>query len=920
MALRQLLPWSLVLLTALSGCGSPSTPAPNTADTAPDPFTFTAVQGSPPNSEVTSNAVKISGINAPAPIAVAGGTLLLDGQVSTGTTVRNGQSVAVRVRTAAAPAAVASATVTIGGVSGTFTAVTQSGQGTQSAANWSDPATWNGKVPRVGEAVTLPAGKHIILDVSPPALAGLTIPAGSTLEFARKDLRLETEWLMIHGKLQIGTEEQPFAQQAEIVLTNTVPGENVMGMGDRAIGVMDGVLELHGEKRLPWTRLAATAQAGSTVLSLETAPDWQPGDVLTLASTDFNYQQTERAVVTQVSGTQVTLAEPLKYMHWGQNVSYAGKTLHERAEVGLLSHHIRIGASEDASATGLGSHLMLMGQSQARIEGVEFMRGGQRNALRRYPVHFHLLGSAEHSYFRNNSVHDSFNRCVTVHGTSNLRVQDNVTSNSVGHCIFLEDGNETGNTLSGNLVTLVRRPSLELGEEPLLESDRTPTGYWITNPDNTVTNNVAAGVDGTGFWYAFPEHPTGLGASGGASIWPRRTPLGEFSGNVAHSGHRGLNVDDGPTSDGSTTEVVHYNPRSNPADPESAAVPADFTDFVAYKNREHGAWFRGENLTLSGAILADNAIGVTFASHNAGLQRSLLIGETSNVGQPESWEPSGEGGRSLPLPWTADFPIRGFQFYDGEVFVQDTAFAGYRPNSMRKASGLGYLLDNAFALAPTNRAQRLTWLDDSQRVYFPPAQPQRDGDLAATFLDADGSVTGKAGQSVTVSPLLRGQPGCTVRGDWNASICQGQYTRLYIEAVDGMQIAPLTIRQSGGPAVALTGTPEDFTAFYTSVEIGKTYALSAAALPRDLRVSFTARQPGDVLNIQLPYSRAAKPALYRDWWIDERNRLKQVPLSELPRTTGDSYALENGTLHLRLVVRPNQAYATVNVCAAALCE
>src|SRR5690606_17779831 len=45
-----------------------------------------------------------------------------------------------------------------------------------SATRWSDPASWpNRKVPAAGEKVTIAKDKEVILDVSTPALAGLSI-------------------------------------------------------------------------------------------------------------------------------------------------------------------------------------------------------------------------------------------------------------------------------------------------------------------------------------------------------------------------------------------------------------------------------------------------------------------------------------------------------------------------------------------------------------------------------------------------------------------------------------------------------------------------------------------------------------------------------------------------------------------------
>ncbi len=87
------------------------------------------------------------------------------------------------------------------------------------------------------------------------------------------------------------------------------------------------------------------------------------------------------------------------------------------------------------------------------VEGVEFNRMGQNMTLARYPIHWHLIGDAQGQYIRNASLHDTYNRCVTVHGTNFVRVENNVTYNTVGHCFFLEDGIEHGNEFIRNLAT-----------------------------------------------------------------------------------------------------------------------------------------------------------------------------------------------------------------------------------------------------------------------------------------------------------------------------------------------------------------------------------------------------------------------------------------------------------------------------------
>ena len=81
---------------------------------------------------------------------------------------------------------------------------------------------------------------------------------------------------------------------------------------------------------------------------------------------------------------------------------------------------------------------------------------GQNLKLARYPIHWHLVGEGKGQYIRNAAIHDTYNRCVTVHGTNNLQVENNVTYNNVGHCFFLEDGIETATSLS---ATSRSRPS-----------------------------------------------------------------------------------------------------------------------------------------------------------------------------------------------------------------------------------------------------------------------------------------------------------------------------------------------------------------------------------------------------------------------------------------------------------------------------
>ena len=100
----------------------------------------------------------------------------------------------------------------------------------------------------------------MILDVSPPALGGVTI--NGKLSFANNaDVELTTEWVMMHGELAIGTEASPHTRKATITLVNNVKDEEMMGMGDRGIMISGGTLNLHGDRTNTWTKLSSTADS-----------------------------------------------------------------------------------------------------------------------------------------------------------------------------------------------------------------------------------------------------------------------------------------------------------------------------------------------------------------------------------------------------------------------------------------------------------------------------------------------------------------------------------------------------------------------------------------------------------------------------------------------------------------------------------
>jgi cell migration-inducing and hyaluronan-binding protein len=755
-------------------------------------------------------------------------------------------------------------------------------------ARWSDPRSWpGGAVPTAGASVTVPAGATFLLDVSPPPLGTLSVEG--TLVFADRDLALTATAIRVRGTLRVGTETRPFTRRATITLTGAEGGDSTPGLTSKALAVLEGgTLDLHGAPRVGWTRLAATAPAGAAQLQLEREVDWAAGDRIVLAPTDFEPAQYDEAVVKEVAGRTVTLEQPLRYRHWGELQTVAGRTLDERAEVGLLSRNVVFRGDEACAASGYCAHVIAFQGGTMRIEGVELHLVGQKFKVARYPIHWHVAQDVGGQYARGNSIWRTFNRCVTVHGSHAAVVEGNVCHDHLGHGYFLEDGVEARNVIAGNLGVYGRTPS---PTERLLPSDSRPATFWITNPDNTVRGNVAAGSTGWGFWYALPLHPTGMSTTD--AVWPRTTPLREFSGNVAHSNRTGaLNVDEGPRPDG-TTETTSYAPRANPA-ATSAAVVADFHGLVAWKHRGRAVWLRTRAARLSDALLADNGIGATFASSDTYLEDALLVGESAN--------------NATAFP--TGFPVRGYEFYDGTVGARRTTFVNYVASARGPASAFGFNRTNAFPLSTLNFAEDARF-ENANRAWLLAPQADKDGDKAAVFLDRDGSVTGTAGRYVVADvPFLVGA-GCERRAEWNAHVCAGGYGRLAISSgATGEHLAPATVTRDDGVALQLAGSGNQLTALSLSVPLDRRYVVAPPAAVTRPRVALTGVPAGAGVRLSIPFAGAAA-TVWRDYATSDRLSAA-TSLAELDASAGEKFHLAGGVLHLKLVVKAGRDYAAVH--------
>ena len=401
--------------------------------------------------------------------------------------------------------------------------------------------------------------------------------------------------MVMGGYMEVGTEEFPYTSKLTITMYSEKTSPEIPIYGNKVIAVRNGILDMHGVPRNPtWTSLSTTANINDATITLITAVDWQVGEVIVIAPTGYDSTEAEEKTIVSIDNTNpsnpvITLDSPLSFKHYsGIQTFPSGDFIEMRAEVGLLTRNVVFrGDPETSAANQFGAHIMLcsMGDESliGRIEYIELRDVGQAFQLGRYPIHFHMIGTVMNSYVNGNSIHNTYNRAVTIHGVFYLRVTNNLAYNTMGHTYFIEDGIETNNFVSNNLAIMTKQSF------SLLNTDQTPASFWITNPDNIYRGNHAAGSAMYGFWIDTQANPTG--PSYDPNVCPNRSPLGEFSNNVAHSnGRYGLRIFHQLMPVTYPCQAMVYDP-TNTTDPywQNPLITAHFVNFTSYMNQQNGA-------------------------------------------------------------------------------------------------------------------------------------------------------------------------------------------------------------------------------------------------------------------------------------------------------------------------------------------
>jgi len=456
--------------------------------------------------------------------------------------------------------------------------------------SWHDDATWlSGNVPLTGDDVTLPSNSKVIITQSVTQKLGLvTVPSTSELIFDENDdtpITLDIAGMDVRGALRAGSQTCRYLTELTITLHGSRPTDlNKYGTSSTAvptykgISVNGGIISMHGKQEYPtWSRLSESVPAGQSYLLVQEQVNWKAGQEIVLVTTAIHDSRAihENEVLTISSiehtpvpgvGSAIHFTAPAAHAHIANN-GY-------QAEVGLLTRNIKVqGSASDSEPTdpdmgsctgqwhfgtnfapcpwkyktGFGGHIMVHSGGRGYVEGVELYRMGQTNVLGRYPFHFHVLGNdCADCYFKGNSIHESYYRCISIHGTHGTKVTENVAYDVSGFCYYLEDGVEEDNEISFNLAAHIHPVSnviangdggqtinpFSQSKDLILPADVTASGFYLTNLHNDIFGNAASG-GWSGF--AMPNLQSPIGAHRNVNMRPGNRLTKILDGNTAHS-------------------------------------------------------------------------------------------------------------------------------------------------------------------------------------------------------------------------------------------------------------------------------------------------------------------------------------------------------------------------------------------------
>nr|ACD54600.1 fibrocystin-like protein [Adineta vaga] len=712
---------------------------------------------------------------------------------------------------------------------------------------WSSPWTWGGDVPPEADTiVSIENGTTVYLDISTPILKALVIDNATLIFDDSQNIALNAEFIIIvnGGRLQIGTESDPFQHRAVITMYGYLDSDILPVFGSKVLGVRNGILDMHGKTSVnAWAKLEMTAVNGSSTITLPYAVGWPNNSKIIIATTgDFNSQiETEVRQIIDIStdGRTLTIDTPLNYTHVGVSrqlntttieVHGTFTTTRNQSKSQCTSSFTRGRYDSGISADKFGATIMVSPDTQnidtqhviIRISNVELFNVGQvkSSGENRYPIYLHKNGNMSMSYVKSSSIHLSYNRAINIHATNYMTIENNVIYDIMGHGIFLNDGFETGNIFRSNLLVSIQSSSYSN------EKDLIPAAFWLSNPNNILEHNAVVGSTHHGYWYQLLEIVDKFSNNTNEDFYPHKQPLGRFYNNSVHStGLYGLWI------------YPQYKPTISGNSSDNRALKAIFEGLVSWKNRKGMEYVMSKPIQIKDALVFDNIdVGIhcisgysqiiTFYSgflsrsyndeDTSSILNSIIIGHLDDSNQYIT-----ESTVGLIVPGDRDFPVHNVTFIN---FVQ------YNISAIRGPLIADYCKDQCggFLMKFSN----ISFINVQNRIKF-------RWDYDGIYKDEDGTLTSQNESMMVLARngLTNGSSSCVLAPQFEnavqCSLSNGSWVRMTLtenyNADWNINHGPLLISDENNHTTNVAWSALGFAylkGYVTTLQVNRTYQLS----------------------------------------------------------------------------------------------
>ncbi|MBT7610489.1 MAG: hypothetical protein HN576_12085 [Bacteriovoracaceae bacterium] len=743
------------------------------------------------------------------------------------------------------------------------------------------------------------------------------------------NVNIKTDGILVMGpnaKLKCGSLQNRFTGKIQFILKNYRELSDLIinpmhTMGGKAIAAMNGAtISLHGDiKNSGYSRLDQNLNQGEKELIIADSKKWSKDDEIVVSTTSFykDHHDLFKILNYDENSKKIFLSKNADFFHYGKMQNFKDEkdnenySLDERAFVANLTRNIVIMSELDQyTQNQLGAHMMIMHGSYGYIDGVEFYRVGQMEKMGRYPFHWHRSGDVSGQYIKNSSIHESYNRCITIHNSFNAELNNNTCFNHYGHGFFLEEGNEVGNIIQYNLGMYSRKPE---ASRALLKSDWItqpadrfpgPATFWISNPDNDVRFNIASGSEGSGFWMAFVENLNcdSMGCTlaanrSQANVFPLTTNTDNFSDNEAHSAVTGITWDGAPMGDLLNNNLLNSNDRELVSAHYKPQIIPEFNNLIVSKGSRAGIYFRGEQVNFKNTILADNGTAAFFA-YNQILQDSIIVATSDNY---DSVEKAYQFDQSIASHSRHTKFFEGIRVYDGSFVLDNVYFANFNTeklmiNNMDFTSTPISLTGGAERFG--NAVKHVNFSNIPYRKFlFDHKKMNWQDSYTASVRDINGDLTGFNGSLIRPNHAINDYPGCQQSLEGLALICPYEISNLRFNAGGTSTSQHFNVKRSDGPEFIhnpFHPTAIHYNKFSMIMDPILSYTISDFNFYHDssIQTKFVSNDLGDISPIIIIESGQNLPCSLDNLKLDEG--LKVFSLEKLRTINDTAYMNLNG--------------------------